>query len=387
MIDAQLVAPGMGWVETDRAILRTIDDGHSWRDVTPSGLTFRVDPRNDVSNFRGLAAVDAETAFLATDKVGKTTTTVTIWATTDGGSTWEASALPPVRHLTGEICGNGCVTYGHAGVRLDAVDARLIFAELDMVTGMDTGSEDIFRSLDGGASWASLPWSIGPKYSSAWGANISFRSADVGAVLFEQRIFATDTGWGHWTELDQKRLAGTNEIPDWYGPVTFLDGRRWIVAGNLVAGNTFPVAESADAGRTWTVGIRTIPAKPGIDSGARVTFIDASTWVAVFSGSSRAAPGSGERATTWVSMDAGKHWTLIGDQPSPNPFGSDFVDRSHAWSVDSGGALATTTNGGATWSRICRESSGSPDSVGRRPLGGLVPGDTAIRGAGTNVRA
>lgn len=322
-MNADLVGPGIGWVQTDSAVLATDDDGQTWLDVTPPGQ----------SRTYGLAALDRRTAYLASDVLGNDNTTVRIYATADGGRTWHWSDLTSVPLMTTDGCGCG----GH-GVAIDVVNSLVVFVDVVVYSGTDSQGHDIFRSVDGGVTWESMPWSIRAEGSGADLA-IHFLSATVGAVLFDERLFVTDAGWGRWTEADH---VGRLFVPD---PVTFLDAQHWMTAGrlNYVEG-TVPFAQSSDAGRTWTAETRTVPVTRGEGLGTAFTFINARTWVALL-----ATRGPVE---TWVTADAGRTWVFVGDQPTSDPRRSMFVGRFDGWVRDDAGGLATTHDGGATWSRI-----------------------------------
>jgi photosystem II stability/assembly factor-like uncharacterized protein len=324
VVDAQLVGPGIGWIETDQALLVTDDDGQTWRDATPAGQGATY----------GLAALDGQTAFVATDEVGATITTVRIWRTSDGGRTWHGTKLASVPSPdTYADCGCG----GH-GVLVDIVDALDVFVDVVTVSGTDGEGHDVFRSLDGGLTWKSMVLAI-EQHGAPADLAIHFQTATIGTVLFDERLFVTDSGWGQWTEVDP---GGHFPAPE---PVTFLDGRRWITAGRLrYVDGTVPFAESVDAGRTWTVATRTVPVTPGEGLGTAFEFIDSRTWVA-----SLATRGL---VQTWISHDAGKSWVFVGNQPSSDPRRSTFVDAFNAWVIDDAGGLAATSDGGANWSPI-----------------------------------
>jgi photosystem II stability/assembly factor-like uncharacterized protein len=57
-------------------------------------------------------------------------------------------------------------------------------------------------------------------------------------------------------------------------------------------------------------------------------------------------------AETWISRTAGTTWTFVGRLPTSDTSGPTFIDPSHAWVLTRAGGLATTRDGGATWSAI-----------------------------------
>jgi photosystem II stability/assembly factor-like uncharacterized protein len=333
----KLVSPGTGWVETDHGLRVTHNDGSSWVEASPNG---------DVGTL-ALDGIDGQTAFVATEKIDGSTATISIWHTTDGGQTWRPAKLASVPAPdTSAEC--GCE---HLAVLIDAVDPLDVFADIVVFSGTDSESHDVFQSRDGGATWAGLPIEIHAN-GSPGDLAIHFLTADTGSIVFDERTFTTRTGWGHWSEYPEQ---GSEPVPyPGFGGVTYLDDQHWIM-GLPVAGAVL-IAESTDAGRTWTTHTRPIP-KPGNLS---VSFVSAMIWIATIgttSGSPDNKPGPAE---TWISRDAGNTWTFVGKLPTSDTWRSAFVDPSHAWVITSAGGLATTSNGGATWSTIL----GAPASGG-----------------------
>jgi photosystem II stability/assembly factor-like uncharacterized protein len=324
----KLVSPGTGWVETDHGLLVTHDDGSSWVDVSPNG---------DLGTL-ALDALDGQTAFAASEKTDGSTTTISIWHTTDGGQTWRAGKLASVPALdTSSDC--GCESLA---VLIDAVDPLDVFADIVVFSGTDSESHDIFQSRDGGVTWAGL--SIGIHANGSPGdLAIHFLTADTGSIVFDERTFTTRTGWGHWSEYAEPR----------FGPVTYLDDRHWIMGlidGDLIDGTfrTVRIAESTDAGRTWTTYTRPIPKATNLS----VSFVSAMIWIATVETTSGPPANKVGPAETWITRDTGKTWTFVGKLPTSDTWRSEFIDPSHAWVPTGAGGLATTSDGGATWSAI-----------------------------------
>ena len=328
----KLVSPGTGWAETDHGLLVTHDDGSSWVDASPNG---------DLGTL-ALDAIDGQTAFVASEKTDGSATTISIWHTTDGGQTWRPAKLASVPTPDTSPGGCGCE---RLAVLIDAVDPLVVFADIVVYSGTDSESHDVFRSRDGGVTWAALSFGIQAHGSSADLA-IHFLAADTGSILFDERTFTTRTGWGHWSEYPEPR----------FGPVRYLDNRHWIMGLTDVFARTVRIAESTDAGRTWTTHTRTIPETTNVS----VSFVNAMTWIATIETTSGPPDNKLGPAETWVSPDAGKTWTFVGKLPTSDTSRSDFIDPSHAWVLTRAGGLATTSDGGATWSAIL----GAPVSGG-----------------------
>ncbi len=324
----KLVRPRTGWVETDHGLLITRDDGATWVDVSPAGHAITY----------GLAALDDQVAYVATDEAGTSSPTVRLWRTSDGGRTWRWTNLLSVP-LSGAATDCGC---GGHDLLIDVVDPLVAFVDV-IVHGTSDGTfHNIFRSIDGGTTWTSVPISI-----DATGSDpdlvIRFLAPDVGTVWFEERTYVADGRWGRWTKVDVNAD----------GPVTFLDRDRWIMGRVTDPSLPILIGESDDAGGSWRTITRTLP--PEI---ATLTFLDGTTWVAVTATSK--AP-----AETWISDDAGITWNRVGKQPTTDPWlhdaiydsivqSSTFIDGSHAWVRTDAHGLATTSDGGAHWSVILR---------------------------------
>jgi photosystem II stability/assembly factor-like uncharacterized protein len=321
----KLVSPGTGWAETNHGLLVTHDDGSGWVDVSPNG---------DLGTL-GLDAIDGRTAFVASDQKDASATRILIWRTTDGGQTWRSAKLASVPTPDTSLNGCGC---DHLAVLIDAVDPLVVFVDIVRISGTDSESHDVFRSRDGGVTWAALSLAIQAQGAPA-DLTIHFLTADTGSILFDGRTFTTRTGWGHWSEYPEPS----------FGPVTYLDDRHWIMGLTDTFAATVRIAESTDAGRSWTTHTQPIPKTENLS----VSFVSALTWIATISTTSGPAE-------TWTSRDAGTTWTFVGKLPTSDTSRSDFIDPSHAWVLTRAGGLATTSDGGAAWSAIL----GAPASGG-----------------------
>ena len=114
-------------------------------------------------------------------------------------------------------------------------------------------------------TWAALPFVI-QAHGSSPDLAIQFLTADTGSILFDERTFTTRTGWGHWSEYPEPR----------FGPMTYLDHRHWVMGLPDALAGTVRIAETTDAGRTWTTHTRPIPKTTNLS----VSFVSAMTWIA-----------------------------------------------------------------------------------------------------------
>ena len=204
-----------------------------------------------------------------------------------------------------------------------------------------------------GVTWAALPFVI-QAHGSSPDLAIQFLTADTGSILFDERTFTTRTGWGHWSEYPEPR----------FGPMTYLDDRHWVMGLPDALAGTVRIAETTDAGRTWTTHTRPIPKTTNLS----VSFVSAMTWIATIETTSGPPTNKVGPAETWTSQDAGRTWTFIGKLPTSDTWRSRFVDPSHAWVPTGAGGLATTNDGGATWSVILRRPGRHRNGTGQAAL-------------------
>jgi photosystem II stability/assembly factor-like uncharacterized protein len=267
------------------------------------------------------------------DEDNATTTTISIWHTSDGGQSWGRTTVGSFPSFGPSDC--GCEYFN---VTIDAVDPRVVFADIVIHSGTDGETHDVHRSLDGGSTWKAIPFSI-ERTSSPGDMGIHFLTASLGTVLWDDRTFTTRTGWGHWSEYPGASL----------GSVTYLDAHHWIM-GSGITSTKARVAESKDSGRTWTTLTRTIPETPNVS----LTFLDTTTWLATIETTSGPPDNKAGPAQTWTSTNAGKTWASEGELPTSDILRSVFVDRTHGWVRTDTDGLASTSDGGATWSVILR---------------------------------
>ena len=137
IVEAGLVAPGLGWAMNGLGLWWTGDGGTHWRVMTPPHVAATGDV---VARVVDVAAVDDRHVWIsAADIQGNrvvngATRHMEIERTVDGGRTWRSS-IPP-----------GC--YGCGATHLSFVDGRTGFA-----LAASQPDNRLFRTSDGGASW------------------------------------------------------------------------------------------------------------------------------------------------------------------------------------------------------------------------------------------
>jgi photosystem II stability/assembly factor-like uncharacterized protein len=244
--------------------------------------------------------------------------------------------------------------------QVSGVTARLrgVSAVSDTVAWASGANGTIIRTTDGGRTWRKL---------SIPGAEaLDFRDIEaiddrVAYVLSigagdASRIYRTSDGGAHW------ELQFTNRDPKaFFNAIAFWDATRGLAASDSVDGR-FLIITTADGGRTWThVPASALPpALPG-EGG----FAASGTNLVVF-GTSHAwiGTGAGPAARVLHTSDGGRTWTAavtpIRSGPSSGIFSVAFRDPAHGVLVggdyrkeqDAVENLATTSDGGATWTLV-----------------------------------
>jgi photosystem II stability/assembly factor-like uncharacterized protein len=173
------------WVAgTHGQVLRTVDAGRTWKDVSPPGA--------DAVYFRDIEATSSRHAVLLSVSGSETQAAGRVWVTDDGGATWAsplattdprsffdclAFASPDRGYLIGDPVDGRFEVYvtrdaGHHWTKADtsrmppAVDGEFAFAAggscmsaVGSTVSFGTGGtvSRVFRSIDGGRTWVAQP--------------------------------------------------------------------------------------------------------------------------------------------------------------------------------------------------------------------------------------
>jgi photosystem II stability/assembly factor-like uncharacterized protein len=268
---------------------------------------------------------------------------------TEGWVTGAGSSFVAVALFDNGQAANGTVLHTADGVRwaeqLNVPGRALISLDFaDASNGWVVGDRGVIRhTTDGGSTWvaqsgastALLASIAAPSADAAWVLGYDLRSRRAGAVL----LHTTDAG-ATWA----KSALPKADVPlamSWVSPEDgWLFGLTFTKKGLLQT-----VLRTTDAGRTWSrqrlgtlVGRNAFP--------LTVDFVDAEHgWLSAMD---ILRGGTSILSTS----DGGATWTRVA---SPSAFGTDlvaslfFVDAQEGWA--SGDAIYHTTDGGSTWSR------------------------------------
>jgi photosystem II stability/assembly factor-like uncharacterized protein len=276
------VAPdGTVWAGgTEGTVMRSTDAGDTWHtDTVPGAASF---------DFRGVAAIDARTAFV----VVSAQDTARIYRTTDGGASWTLQ-LNLMQH----------------GVFLDGIgcwSARRCLAAGDPLDG------HFFTVIttDGGLHWRRQPPAANP---TAETGEAAFAASNTSVITGSHGHAWIGTGGGPvarvWRTADYGASWRVASTPIAAGAasagifsVAFCDTRHGVAVGGDYAkpvGHGAHVAVTSDGGATWAAA----------DTSHDTPFLSAATCVAS-SGTRIVSVGP---AGTFTSGDGGLTWTSLGD--------------------------------------------------------------------------
>jgi photosystem II stability/assembly factor-like uncharacterized protein len=316
-----------GWGLTQNEVLRTLDGGATWYDVS-------IPEVSEVANAAHFF-MDAKTAWISLPKADYSSGIV--YRTSDGGLTWQQSevAFPQIRQ--------------------QFLDAQHGVALADLGAGAGSQAVAVLQTNDGGQTWTEVfnndPTRSGSSDSlplSGIKTGMTFLDMQHGWVGGEQPqdgyvwLFATSDGGRSWTHQPLELPPGMETAMTFVDPPYFFNSQEGGLAMNLFTndGSYKVLYFTQDGGRTWK------PTAP-LANGQTYTWSpkgDALVWAgsAVY----RNILFNGEH--TWVQ--------LIGTFPTgASPIILDLVDNTgKGWALVSfdtgaGNQLLKTEDGGITW--------------------------------------
>jgi photosystem II stability/assembly factor-like uncharacterized protein len=252
---------------------------------------WRIVPTGSPQQFRGLAAVSAQVAWLAG-------TAATVLRTVDGGAHWQNVSPPglPTDLQFRDI---------------EAWDARHAVA-LTIGNGPDSR---IYRTSDGGQHWTEAYQNPDPN---AFYDCMAFFDRSSGLALSDPvggrfRILRTSDGGAHWAVQDPAGMppALDGEFAFAASGTCLVTGgphNAWIASGG---GATARVFRSTDSGRTWTVADTPVASGP---AAGIFSLAVRSTFALVAVGGDFLAP-TGRTRIAATSGDGGIRWTSVRSMP------------------------------------------------------------------------
>jgi photosystem II stability/assembly factor-like uncharacterized protein len=266
-----------GSPDTTGVVMRTVDRGRSWRDITPPGA--------EDLNFHDVEAFDRDHAVVLAAGPGERSR---IYRTADGGATWH---LAFQNHEPTAFY--DCLAF---------FDHQRGLAVSDPIDGK-------FRILltnDGGSTWRVAPTSGMPLAMTDEGAHATgtcpvtagSRDAWLGTSLPgpRSRVFHSRDGGRTWT-VASAPIPGDPSFG--IASLAFRDRRHGLAVGGgvFMTGTAGVVAATADGGKTWSqVGTPT-----GFRSG--IAWVPANTGKAVVTVGSTGSDFSTDSGRTWRQFD------------------------------------------------------------------------------------
>jgi photosystem II stability/assembly factor-like uncharacterized protein len=318
--------------DSTQSVLRTVDGGARWSNVTPAGLRLET-PNRTISSVFFLNSRRGWIEY-GNDNTGPQR----LIETTDSGRHWRSLIKIPV-----------------AGCNIQFVNWTDGWCtEL----GGALGSEGvkIYRTTTGGRRWRLVSVTNPPGQKSTRGAlpwgcdkSIGFSTASTGFAGFACN--------GGWPPIYATRDGGARWIPTRVvrHPVPIGDGGAWfsapIVAGGKGAVSLFigggpkvrsetVVFRSTNGGRVWRAVTTPGPATHWV-----ADIVTPTRWHLV---SGRTVLSSDDGGRTWSTIKSDKRLTTSAVAP-----GIDFVTPRVGWDIASGGPdPLRTTDGGRIWRRV-----------------------------------
>lgn len=290
------VSADEGWAVGDRGVIwHTRDGGKTWK-LQTSGVTCRLE---------AVQFLDGDNGFVVGGWIEPYThrSCGVVLRTRDGGRTWQSSpdlTLPALRQVR-------------------FFDARTGLALGDSSALYPTG---IFRSVDGGRTWAPLPkgqtvgWAAGDFSSPQGGAAVGWDGTL--ALITSQELRPSRTGSLAPRGVHRIRVLG--------GTAGWLVGE-----GGLILTTT-------DGGLSWTVPPGALPEWAAQFDFHALAVRDRHVWVA-------GAPGT----CLFHSADGGTTWEVFRTEQALPLKGLWFLDEYRGWAVGALGTILHTRDGGRSW--------------------------------------
>jgi len=317
-----------GWGVSDKAVLRTVDGGFTWHDVSPTASDYGYSVTTEF--------LDSQHGWVLVPNLEDWLSGI-LFRTSDGGAHWNESPVP------------------FGGGALQFIDGRRGWMMASLGAGAGSMAVGVHQTEDGGASWTQTyvndPNQTGSGASLPLGGlkdgitPVSMQQAWIGGVIYEPgRIYLYQTADGGRTWAQSSVTA-----PDGY-ELAELETTGPIFATSQVAflpvhmssqnGIMLAVYVSRDGGGSWLASPTFVP------QGGSIDFVSAETGFA-WNGTD-----------FYVTHDAAQTWAPVRpDVDFTDSFaGMDFVTPEVGFVLsdqgDRGQHVYVTRDSGATWTLV-----------------------------------
>jgi photosystem II stability/assembly factor-like uncharacterized protein len=303
-----LIDSRTGWALTkDNQILRTVDGGATWADVSTPLTPLEVQFPPTI----GTCFFDGQTAFVATNAGTANLPKIVVYRTSDKGSTWDSTnILTKLDWEKGDI----------GGVKISFADASNGYLMITGTPGAGQMGKSLYRTTDGGKTFSFI--------------------RDITGM--------TD-------------VAGTmNGIAGYPTGMTFSTPENGFVTCSYSAYTFVLMFKTTDGGTTWKLWSLPVPA--AYESLSPANDYHADAYPPVFFGDQKKngvvmldyvqdyAHKIGKLVMqSYQTADGGGTWTLGPASNNPDVRTYSFIDATTGWGLDQDGKVFTTTDGGATW--------------------------------------
>jgi photosystem II stability/assembly factor-like uncharacterized protein len=319
-----MLDPQNGWMITSNFVLRTMDGGVSWHDVTPPGAS-------SLGYGTGESFLDSNRGWILVGDPNDPVNPGTLYRTTDGGVHWDSNSVP------------------FGGGEIHFLDDARGWMMLPADVGAGNMAVKIFETKDGGENWSqvysNLPTDANSNTSlphggiksgftptslqEAWVSGQSYASNDF-------YLYRTQDGGQTWSKVNDP-ILNMGEAMYLIQPPIFFDPQSGVLPMTVGSeGSTMLFLKTQDGGTNWTVGAPV----PGSGYYSVASLDDIFVWF------------GGDLS---VSHDGGQSWMTITPSPdlSTNLTQLQFVDAQTGWAITSDASghasLYKTTDGGQTW--------------------------------------
>lgn len=327
-ISMHMANSNTGWaVGRDGSIWRTTDGAVRWNRVGPPP---EIQPSSQMKLY--LYSLEQKHAWLVV--AGPDGSSVTVFRTSNGGSTWNKVIV----HHVGEVVSMQFINDNNGSFTLSQ--------------GAAAGSEGetIYKTNDGGTSWTKV--SVSDLHSKG---GVPFAGDKTGASFLDDKhgwatgypvnghnfLYQTHDGGHTWNPQTLTIPSKINETYFVTYPPVFFNKQNGVLPTSVDRDpGTFLVFRTTDGGIMW---------KPTTPVTRTVQDVLLQTWS--FASEKNWFVANGDQLL--VTHDAGQTWKSVkSNVPLENVSELEFTSSTDGWALMSSGVLYHSTDGGRTWHRL-----------------------------------